>query len=199
MRFGLLVLLPLLLSAAYSLPAQPSQRHWSIVLHGGAGVIDRSAMDAKTDVAYRASLKQALLLAAAVLDKGGSSLDAIAAAIGFLEDDPLFNAGRGAVFTAAGKNELDAAIMDGATLRAGAVAGVTRTRHPILLARTVMERSPHVMLIGTPLAGTYQAIEEGRPAPSAPSCGCAASPIRSTLRDRIGGCTQVWHRRLGCT
>ena len=83
-----------------------------------------------------------------MLDQGGSSLDAIETAIRILEDDPLFNAGRGAVFTAEGKNELDAAIMDGATLKAGAVAGVTRTRHPISLARAVMEKSPHVMLIG---------------------------------------------------
>jgi beta-aspartyl-peptidase (threonine type) len=83
-----------------------------------------------------------------VLDQGGSSLDAVEAVIKILEDNPLFNAGRGAVFTAEGKNELDASIMDGATLKAGAVAGVTRTRHPISLARAVMDKSPHVMLIG---------------------------------------------------
>ena len=83
-----------------------------------------------------------------MLDRGGSALDAVEAAIQILEDDPLFNAGRGAVFTAEGKNELDAAIMDGSNLKAGAVAGVTRTRHPISLARAVMEKSPHVMLIG---------------------------------------------------
>jgi beta-aspartyl-peptidase (threonine type) len=82
------------------------------------------------------------------LKQGGSALDAVQAAIEVLEDDPLFNAGRGAVFTAEGRNELDAAIMDGSTLKAGAVAGVTRTRHPIALARAVMEHSPHVMLIG---------------------------------------------------
>src|ERR1019366_7292158 len=91
---------------------------------------------------------EALRLVSAVLDKGGSSLDAVEAAIRYLEDDPLFDAGRGAVFTADGKIELDAAIMDGATLKAGAVAGVTRTRHPLSLARAVMEKSPHVMLIG---------------------------------------------------
>jgi beta-aspartyl-peptidase (threonine type) len=83
-----------------------------------------------------------------VLDQGSSALNAIEAAICILEDDPLFNAGRGAVFTSAGKNELDASIMDGSNLKAGAVAGVTRTRHPISLARAVMEKSPHVMLIG---------------------------------------------------
>jgi L-asparaginase / beta-aspartyl-peptidase len=125
-----------------------AQHKWAIVLHGGAGVIERKSMDPKTEAAYRASLNAALQAGAAVLDKGGSSLDAIEAVIRMMEDDPLFNAGRGAVFTAEGKNELDSAMMDGATLRAGAVAGVTRTRHPISLARTVMEKSPYVMLIG---------------------------------------------------
>ena len=127
---------------------QPQPHHWAIVLHGGAGVIERATMDPKTEAAYRASLKQATEAAAQVLEKGGTSIDAVEAAIRILEDDPLFNAGRGAVFTAEGKNELDSAIMDGATLKAGSVAGVTRTRHPISLARAVMEKSPHVMLIG---------------------------------------------------
>src|ERR1035438_9127955 len=115
--------------AAPGQQATPSQHHWAIVLHGGAGVIERATMDPKTEAAYRAALKEATEAAAKVLDAGGSSLDAVQAAIQILEDDPLFNAGRGAVFTAEGKNELDAAIMDGATLKAGAVAGVTRTRH----------------------------------------------------------------------
>jgi len=128
--------------------AQQPTHHWAIVLHGGAGVIERATMDPKTESAYRASMTQAIQAGAAILDKGGSSLDAIETAIQILEDDPLFNAGRGAVFTAEGKNELDAAIMDGSDLKAGAVAGVTRTRHPISLARAVMEKSPHVMLIG---------------------------------------------------
>ncbi len=121
---------------------------WAIVLHGGAGVIERASMKTETEAAYRASLKQALEAGAAVLDRGGSSLDAVEAAIRILEDDPLFNAGRGSVFAADGKNEMDAAIMDGATLKAGAVADVTRTRHPISLARAVMEKSPHVFLVG---------------------------------------------------
>lgn len=136
------------LSAAAQ-PQQPVATHrWAIVLHGGAGVIERATMDPKTEAAYRASLKVATEAAAGILEKGGTSIDAVEAAIKILEDDPLFNAGRGAVFTAEGKNELDSAIMDGATLKAGAVAGVTRTRHPISLARAVMEKSPHVMLIG---------------------------------------------------
>ena len=134
------------MSAAVS--AQQPAHRWAIVLHGGAGVIERATMDAKTEAAYRASLAVALGAGAKVLDRGGSSLDAVEAAIKILEDDPLFNAGRGAVFTAEGKNELDSAIMDGATVNAGAVAGVTRTRHPISLARAVMEKSPHVMLMG---------------------------------------------------
>jgi beta-aspartyl-peptidase (threonine type) len=140
-----------MLSAALSVSAvaqTPPQHHWAIVVHGGSGVIERKTMKPETDAAYRASMKQATEAGAKVLDQGGSALDAIEAVIHILEDDPLFNAGRGAVFTAEGKNELDAAIMDGATLKAGAVAGVTRTRHPISLARAVMDHSPHVMLIG---------------------------------------------------
>jgi len=127
----------------------PSAGHWAIEVHGGAGIIQRSAMTPEGDAAYRASLAQAIGAGAKVLDQGGSSLDAVEAVIKVLEDDPLFNAGRGSVFTANGKNELDAAIMDGSNLEVGAVAGVTGTRHPISLARAVMEKSPHVMLIGT--------------------------------------------------
>ena len=121
---------------------------WSLAIHGGAGVLDRADMSPDKAVAYRAALDQALRAGAAVLDKGGPALDATAAAVRVLEDNPLFNAGRGAVFTAEGRNELDAAIMDGKTQKAGAVAGVTRTRHPIDLARAVMDNSPHVMLMG---------------------------------------------------
>lgn len=121
---------------------------WSIVVHGGAGVIERKDLTPEQEKAYRAAMTTATEAGAAVLKRGGSALDAIEAAIRLMEDDPLFNAGRGAVFTAEGRNELDAAIMDGKTLNAGAVAGVTRTRHPITLARAVMETSPHVMMIG---------------------------------------------------
>jgi L-asparaginase / beta-aspartyl-peptidase len=98
------------------------------------------------EFAYRAGLEAALVAGQKVLAAGGSSLDAVEATIRVLEDDPMFNAGKGAVFTADGRNELDASIMDGASLKAGAVAGVTRTRNPISLARVVMEKSPHVML-----------------------------------------------------
>jgi len=121
---------------------------WALVVHGGAGVIERKDLSPEQDKAYREAMARVAGVGADVLKKGGSALDAIEAAIRILEDDPLFNAGRGAVFTAEGKNELDSSVMDGKTLKAGAVAGVTRTKHPITLARAVMEKSPHVMLIG---------------------------------------------------
>jgi beta-aspartyl-peptidase (threonine type) len=125
-----------------------TEPRWAIVVHGGAGVIDRDVLTPAQEAAYREAMARTAEAGAAVLKAGGSALDAIEAAIRLMEDDLLFNAGRGAVFTADGKIELDAAVMDGATLAAGAVAGVTRARHPISLARAVMERSDHVMLIG---------------------------------------------------
>lgn len=121
---------------------------WALVVHGGAGVIERGAMTPETDAAYRAAMARALATGETVLDGGGSAVEAIEAIIRDFEDDEMFNAGRGAVFTAAGRNELDSSIMDGADLNAGAVAGVTSVRHPISLARAVMEHSPHVMLQG---------------------------------------------------
>ena len=121
---------------------------WSFAIHGGAGVIERDSLTPEQDAAYRAALHRALEAGSAVLAEGGSALDAVQAAIQIMEDDLLFNAGRGAVFTAAGRNELDSAIMNGADRTAGAVAGLTTTRHPIAAARAVMEQSPHVMLIG---------------------------------------------------
>ena len=121
---------------------------WAIAIHGGAGVIERKDMSPEVEAAYRAAMARAVATGTAVLEKGGTAMDAVEAVIREFEDDPLFNAGRGAVFTAEGRNELDASIMDGATLKAGAVAGVTRTRHPISLARAVMEKSRHVMMVG---------------------------------------------------
>jgi len=121
---------------------------WTLVVHGGAGVIERQKMTPEQDLEYREAMARAITAGSTVLDNGGSALDAVEATVRVLEDDPHFNAGRGAVFAANGTNELDAAIMDGATRKAGAVAGVTRTRHPISLARAVMEQSEHVMLAG---------------------------------------------------
>jgi beta-aspartyl-peptidase (threonine type) len=119
-----------------------------MVIHGGAGTITRASMTPETEQLYRAALEQSLRTGHAILAKGGSSLDAVEAAIRVMEDNPLFNAGKGAVFTHDGKNELDAAIMDGKTKAAGSVAGVTIIRNPITAARAVMEKSEHVMMTG---------------------------------------------------
>ncbi|QYF86502.1 isoaspartyl peptidase/L-asparaginase family protein [Brevundimonas sp. PAMC22021] len=147
MRLPLLATAALLSVLSTPAPAQEAPR-WSLAIHGGAGVIERNSLSPEQDAAYRAALNTALDAGSAVLARGGSAMDAIEAAIRVMEDDPLFNAGRGAVFTAEGRNELDAAVMDGSDLSAGAVAGLTTTRHPITAARAVKERSPHVMLIG---------------------------------------------------
>ncbi len=120
----------------------------ALVIHGGAGVIERSALSAESARAIRADLDRALDAGHAVLKRGGSALDATVAAVLILEDSPRFNAGKGAVFNAEGRHELDASLMQGHDRDAGAVAGVTTVRNPILLARAVMERSPHVMLAG---------------------------------------------------
>ena len=128
--------------------AQEPGPRWSIAIHGGAGTIRREDMTPERDAAYRAALQRALDAGTKVLEEGGSALDAIEAAILLMEDDPKFNAGRGAVYTWEGEHELDASIMDGRDRDAGAVAGVTGIRHPILLARKVMTDSPHVMLAG---------------------------------------------------
>lgn len=144
--FAAVLSLSLGLSAA-PVVAEEAPR-WSLAIHGGAGVIERDSLTPQQDAAYRAALQRALDAGSAVLRSGGAAMDAVQAAIQIMEDDPLFNAGRGAVFTAAGRNELDAAVMNGTDLTAGAVAGLTATRHPIAAARAVMEQSPHVMLIG---------------------------------------------------
>jgi L-asparaginase / beta-aspartyl-peptidase len=120
----------------------------TLVIHGGAGTITRQNMTPEKEKAYNEALNQALQAGYAILKKGGTSLDAVEATIRVMEDSPLFNAGKGAVFTHEGKNELDAAIMDGKTLKAGAVASVTTIRNPITAARAVMEQSEHVMMIG---------------------------------------------------
>lgn len=127
-------------------PGDLSGPKWSIAIHGGAGTMSPERMDAETRAAYEAALQAALDVGAAVLADGGSAIDAVVAAITLMEDDPKFNAGRGAVFTWDGVNEHDASIMDGRTRDAGASTGTRNVRHPILLARAVMEDSPHVFL-----------------------------------------------------
>jgi len=117
-----------------------------LAIHGGAGTIDRSNMTPEKDRAYRTGLEQALRAGYEILEGGGSSLDATEAAVRVLEDDSHFNAGRGSVFTSAGTNEMDASIMDGKTLKAGAVGSLKHIKNPISLARLVMEKSPHLML-----------------------------------------------------
>ena len=119
-----------------------------LVIHGGAGTIERSKMTPQKEHEYRAGLERALRAGYEILKRGGSSLNATESAVRVLEDDPHFNAGKGSVFTSAGTNEMDAAIMDGKTLAAGAVAALKHVKNPISLARLVMEKSGHVMMDG---------------------------------------------------
>lgn len=124
------------------------QPHWSLAIHGGAGAMAPGYASPEEERGFHAGLEAALDAGSAVLAGGGSAMDAVTAAVEVLEDDPHFNAGRGAVFTYNGVNELDAAVMDGRTRAAGAVSGVTHTRSPVRLARAVMEKGPHVFLSG---------------------------------------------------
>jgi L-asparaginase / beta-aspartyl-peptidase len=128
--------------------SKPDYSKITLVIHGGAGTITKANMTPEKEKAYKEVLNQALKTGYAILEKGGSSLDAVEATVRVMEDSPLFNAGKGAVFTNEGKNELDAAIMDGKTGKAGAVASLTTVRNPITAARAVMDQSEHVMLIG---------------------------------------------------
>ena len=126
----------------------PHAARWSIAIHGGAGTMRRDTMTPAQQADYKAALQTALDAGSAVLKAGGSALDAVEVTIRLMEDDPRFNAGKGAVYTWEGTNELDASIMEGNGRNAGAATGITRTRHPISLARKVMEDSPHVFLAG---------------------------------------------------
>jgi beta-aspartyl-peptidase (threonine type) len=129
-------------------PAAAAEGEIAIVIHGGAGTILQEHTTPETEARYRQTLEEALVAGYEILASGGSSLDAVEATIRLMEDSPLFNAGRGAVFTNQGRNEMDASIMDGATLNAGAVASVINIKNPISAARLVMTESRHVMLIG---------------------------------------------------
>jgi L-asparaginase / beta-aspartyl-peptidase len=153
MNYRLLLLLTLLpaLATAQSgttKPTKPTEPPFALVIHGGAGTITRQNMTPEKEAAYRLVMNQALQTGHMILKRGGSSLDAVEATIRILEDSPLFNAGKGSVFTHEGKNEMDAAIMDGSTGKAGAIAGVTTVRNPISTARRVMDHSEHVLLVG---------------------------------------------------
>jgi beta-aspartyl-peptidase (threonine type) len=121
---------------------------FGMAIHGGAGTLPRAEMSGEAERQYRAGLREAIDAGYAVLHDGGTSLDAVTRAVVLHEDNPLFNAGRGSVFTLDGRNELDASIMEGRTLKAGAVCSLTRIRNPVELARAVMEKSEHVMLAG---------------------------------------------------
>lgn len=146
--FSLLSLI-ILHSYCYAQQNLPSAKNpYALVIHGGAGGLRKGQISADKEVQYKNSLKAALQAGYAILEKGGLAIDAIQAAINVLEDDSLFNAGKGAVFADNGMNELDASIMDGSDLNAGAVAGVTTVKNPISAARMVMEKSEHVMLSG---------------------------------------------------
>jgi len=140
---------PLVLLALISLCGLAAERpDHAIALHGGAGTILRKNMTPEKEAALNETITRALRAGDAILAEGGSSLDAVVATIVILEDSPLFNAGKGAVFSSAGKNELDASLMNGSDRQAGAVAGVTTVKNPIVLARAVMDKSKHVLLAG---------------------------------------------------
>lgn len=129
--------------------AQSTTQTWALAVHGGAGTILRSSMTPEKEAAYHTALRRVLDAGQAVLCDGGLAIDAVTAAVEVLEDEPLFNAGRGAVFTSAGKHEMDAAVMDGSNRQVGAVAGIFGPRNPVRVARLVMD-SPQVMIIGAP-------------------------------------------------
>lgn len=144
-----LIMKKLLLSSLLSFSLMISaQKKYVLVIHGGAGTILKSNMTAKQEDEYKAKLTEALKAGYAEIQKGNSSVDAVSASIMIMEDSPLFNAGKGAVFTAAGTNELDASIMDGKDKSAGAIAGVHTIKNPITAAIAVMQKSEHVMLSG---------------------------------------------------
>lgn len=138
----------------FLLACQPPQKEeispveWALVIHGGAGNINQEAMSEERQTEYKIKLEEAIEAGSAILKEGGNSLQAVEASIHVLENSPLFNAGKGAVFNAMGQNEMDASIMDGASGKAGAVAGVRHIKNPISAAIAVMEKSPHVLLIG---------------------------------------------------
>jgi beta-aspartyl-peptidase (threonine type) len=201
-------------------PANDSVRKqdWAIVIHGGAGVITREKMTPEMDMEYREALNEALQTGKKILSQGGSALDAVEQSIRVMEDNPLFNAGKGAVFTHDGKNELDAAIMDGSNLAAGAVAGVTDLKNPITAARCVMTKSEHVILSGAGASQfareqglevvppsyfytkkRYDALQEALKRDKMGTVGCCALDIKGNLAagTSTGGMTNKKYNRIG--
>jgi len=149
--FLAMFLMLLLISCTKKIAPEESQTNkpeFALVIHGGAGAMKRGSYTPAQELQYKTKLTEALQIGYTILKNGGSSLDAVEKVINLLEDSPLFNAGKGAVFTSNGVNELDASIMDGKTMNAGAVAEVRHIKNPISLARAVMTKSPHVMLAG---------------------------------------------------
>lgn len=178
-RFAL-IFSTMLPAAAIAQDAPAEAPKWSIAIHGGAGTMDRSKMTDQQQADYKAALQAALDAGSSVLRGGGTAMAAVEAAIVIMEDDPKFNAGRGAVFTWDGKNELDAAVMDGRTRAAGAVTGVTTVRHPILLADAVMKDGRHVFLSG---AGAEEFAQEHGLQMEPPEW--FATPARKESLDRL--------------
>jgi beta-aspartyl-peptidase (threonine type) len=148
MKSWIFIISLLFLNKVFGQTTQNLRDKYVLVIHGGAGTISKSQMTPEREKAYMTGLDAALKAGNDILKNGGSALDAVEAAVRTMEDNPLFNAGKGAVFTNEGRNELDAAIMNGKTLGAGSVAGVTTIKNPISAARAVMEKSPHVMMAG---------------------------------------------------
>ncbi len=138
-------------NSIYPVPDRPSSsgdRPWALVIHGGAGGLKKGTISVEKEIAFLEKLEEALTIGSGILAQGGSSMDAVEAVVRFMEDCPLFNAGKGAVLNMDGKAELDAAVMDGASGMAGAVGGVRIIRNPVVAARAVMMETPHVMLVG---------------------------------------------------
>ncbi|TVQ68166.1 MAG: isoaspartyl peptidase/L-asparaginase [Balneolaceae bacterium] len=147
MKFYLLSVILLFTIITGCSPSEPAKAEWALALHGGAGTISKEMPDSLKE-AYYDGLREALRVGEIILREGGSALDAVEQVVRRLEDNPLFNAGKGAVFTLEGTHELDAAIMDGSTLAAGAVTGLTTVKNPVSLVRMIMEESPHIFFSG---------------------------------------------------
>ena len=198
----------------------PESPRWAIVIHGGAGVITRDRLTPESEAEYRSALQAALDTGAAILSRGGTSLDAVEHTIRIMEDCPLFNAGKGAVFTHEGRNELDASIMDGSNLAAGAVTCVTDIKNPISAARKVMEASPHVLLSGKGASEfaaeqgldivdpsyfyteeRYQQLQKALEDEKHGTVGCVALDLHGNLAagTSTGGMTNKRYNRIGDT